>query len=117
MQTGVPDVNKLCPENKDKFWKTCNSLDFSLSFSKILQVLYCEVNVLIVSICSKNIQSQSENFQNSLMSCIVMWLMYISGTSPVKFGSCICRGYYPIASLKMLSLAKELCIVLEKFLN
>lgn len=49
-------------------------------FSKILQVLYCEVNVfasvkshLIVSICSKNIQSQSENFQNSLMFCIVMW--------------------------------------------
>lgn len=90
---------------------------FLFLFSKILQVLYCEVNVLIVLICSKNIQSQSENFQNSLMSCIVMWLMYISGTSRVKFGSCLCRGYYPIASLKMLSLAKILCIVLEKFLN
>ena len=45
---------------------------FLFLFSKILQVLYYEVNVLIVSICSKNIQSQSENFQNSLMSCIVM---------------------------------------------
>lgn len=45
---------------------------FLFLFSKILQVLYCEVNVLIVLICSKNIQSQSENFQNSLMSCIVM---------------------------------------------
>ena len=46
LQTGVADMDKLCPENKDKFWKNCNSLDFSLFFyTKILQVLYCEVKI------------------------------------------------------------------------